>query len=248
MLMCGHPLILLLLLFIIINLLNLSFVMTSSPSQNDTRARVQLPGDTEDYNESEDITTQPSSSSTTQSKGPKLQCFYDMCVEQQEPCLKLSFTTGCLCPGLSGSNIPPSAPYNLKFSQEDSKGVVVHWCAPTSVVTHYVIWVQGKDKQMERNIEVEEQKRTAVLGNVAAGVHVCVEAVNTAGRSGKESQSCDTFEPHHPDSGLALKLGIIGGVVGLIMVLVLVLLLLRHKTWQKTTARTEAERRADEVL
>ncbi|XP_051973096.1 leucine-rich repeat neuronal protein 4-like [Xyrauchen texanus] len=245
MLMCGCPLILLLL---IINLLKVSFVMTSSPSQNATQAHVSLPGDTEDYNVFEDITIEPSSSSTTQSKGPKLQCLYDMCVEQYEPCLQLSFTTGCLCPGLSGYNIPPSAPYNLKFSQEDGKGVVVHWCAPTSVVTHYDIWVQGIDKQMDRNIEVKQQKRTAVLGDVAAGVHVCVEAVNTAGRSGKESQSCDTFEPHHPDSGLALKLGIIGGVVGLIMVLVLVLLLLRYKTWQKTTARTEAERREDKVL
>ncbi|XP_051531942.1 leucine-rich repeat neuronal protein 4-like [Myxocyprinus asiaticus] len=242
MLMCGRPLILLLLN---INLLNLSFVTSS---QNASRPLFHLSGDFEDYyNEFEDITTEPPSSSPTQFEDPEPnQCFYDMCVEQQETCLKLSLEIGCLCPGLSGHHIRPSAPRLLKLSQEDGKKVVVHWCAPTSVVSYYVIWVYAKD--INRTIQVEEKKRTALLEDVETGVHVCVQAVNSAGLSEHESQSCTKFEPQHSHSGLALKLGIIGGGVGLIVLLVLAILLWRHKTRHKSTARTETGRRADEVL
>lgn len=191
-----------------------------------------------DYDsEYEDISTEPPNLSTTEYTELS-KCLYDMCVEQQRPCKDLAIAKRCLCPGLDESETP-SPPRILKVSQEDGKGVEVRWCAPTSKVTHYVVSVEGKDKVIERNIKVEERKRAAVLGDVAAGEIVCVEAVNYAGVSKKNSQSCMTYEPQTSDSGLALKQGIIGGVVGLLVVLIVALLLWMHKKRQKSTARTK---------
>lgn len=229
MLVCLHPVILLLL----INSLDLSS-SSSSSSQNGTRPRCPI---SDDYSDCEETTTEPSSSST--SEAPELHpCKYDMCVEQQQTCKELAAVTPCLCPGLSPQDNPPSPPHLSGLTQQDDKGLVVHWCAPTSIVTHYIVLVKGKDKVIEREIEVKERKRATVLRDVAAGALVCVKAVNIVGNS---TQSCATFEPQHSDSGLALKLGIIGGVVGLIVLLVLALLLWRHKTWRKSTARNETE-------
>ncbi len=239
MLGCGRPVILLL----IINFLDLSFVSSSSSSsQNATRPRFHPSGGIDYYSEYEDVTTEPPSSSSTHSEHPDLNpCNYDMCVEQQHTCLELAEATGCLCPGLSNGFTPPSSPRLLHLTQQDGKSIVVHWCAPTSIVTHYNVWVRGNGKVMDKKIEVEERKREAVLGDVEAGAHICVEAVNKGGVSAEDDQSCATFEPQNTDSGLALKLGIIGGVVGLILLLILALLLWRHKLRQKSTTRTETE-------
>ncbi|KAK7164768.1 hypothetical protein R3I94_003226 [Phoxinus phoxinus] len=228
MLVCLHPVIPLLL----INFLDLS----SSSSQNATRLHSPL----NDYSDYDETTTEPLSSST--SEVPELDhCDYDMCVEQQQTCKELQRTavSPCLCPGLSPRDYPPSPPQLSYITQQDDKGVVVHWCAPTSIVTHYIVLVKGKDKVIDREIEVQEKKRETVLWDVAAGALVCVKAVNIAGDSKENKQSCATFEPQHSDSGLALKLGIIGGVVGLVVLLILALLLWRHKTWRKSTARNE---------
>uniref|UniRef100_A0A673N019 Uncharacterized protein n=1 Tax=Sinocyclocheilus rhinocerous TaxID=307959 RepID=A0A673N019_9TELE len=224
MLGCGRPVILLLL----IKFLDLSFVSSaSSSSQNATRTHLYPPRESDYY---EDYTTESPGSSTTNSEGPDTKCNYDLCVEQLQTCQELAKVTGCRCPGLSDSFTPPSPPRLLYPFQQDGKGVVVHWCAPTSTVTHYIVWVRGNGKVMDRKIQVEESKRTAALEDVEAGAHVCVEAVNKAGVSAEDDQSCATFEPQNSDSGLALKLGIIGGVVGLILLLILALLLWRHKT------------------
>lgn len=232
MLVCLHPVILLLL----INSLDLS--SSSSSSQNATRPRSPVFDQNDDYSDYEETTTEPPSSST--SEAPELHpCKYDMCMEQQQTCKELAAVTPCLCPGLSPQDKPPSPPHLSGLTQQDDKGVVVHWCAPTSIVTHYIVLVKGKDKVIEREIRVEERKRATVLLDVAAGAVVCVKAANIVGNSTDNFQSCATFEPQHSDSGLALKLGIIGGVVGLIVLLVLALLLWRHKTRQKSAARNE---------
>lgn len=232
MLWCGNPVIPLL----IINFLDLSFV--SSSSQNATRPRFH-PSGRNDYYEYEDFTTEPPSSSSTHSEQPDLNpCNYDMCVEQQHTCPEFAEATSCLCRGLSSGFTPPSSPSLSHLTQLDGKGVVVHWCAPNSIVTHYIVWVRGNGKV---KIEVEERKRAAVLDDVEAGAHICVEAVNKGGVSTEDDRSCATFEPQNTNSGLALKLGIIGGVVGLILLLILALLLWRHKSRQKSTTRTETE-------
>lgn len=232
MLGCGCPVILLLL----IKFLDLSFVSSaSSSSPNATRPR--SPPSIDYY---EDFTIEPPGPSTTYSEGSNNNCKYDLCVEHQQTCKELEKATGCRCPGLSSAYTPPGPPRLLGLIQQDGRGVVVHWCAPTSVVTHYIVWVRRNGKVMDKNIQVEERKRTAVLEDVEAGAYVCVEAVNKGGVSEKD-KSCATFEPQNSESGLALKLGIIGGVVGLILLLILALLLWRHKTRQITTARTETE-------
>ncbi|XP_052448558.1 leucine-rich repeat neuronal protein 4 [Carassius gibelio] len=234
MLGCGCPVILLLL----IKFLDLSFVSSassssSSSSQNATLLRLSALTD-DNY---EDYTTEPQGPSTTNSEGPNNNCKYDLCVEHQQTCQELARVTGCRCPGLSSAFTPPSPPYLLDLIQQDGKGVVVRWCAPTSIVTHYIVRVKGSGK-VEK---VGESKRRAVLDNVEAGAYVCVEAVNKSGVSAKDEKSCAVFQPQNSDSGLALKLGIIGGVVGLILLLILALLLWRHKTRQISTARTETE-------
>ncbi|XP_039505788.1 leucine-rich repeat neuronal protein 4 [Pimephales promelas] len=227
MLVCLHSVILLLLI---------NFLDLSSSSQNVTRPRSHISEKMYDYNDYEETTIEPLSLST--SEVPELHpCYYDLCVEQQQTCKELAAVTPCLCPGLSPKDNPPSPPHLSYLTQQDDKGVVVHWCAPTSIVTHYIVLVKGKDKGGE--IEVEERKRATVLQDVAAGALVCVKAVNLAGVSTENGQSCATFEPQLSDSGLALKLGIIGGVVGLIVLLILALLLWRHKTLRKSTARNE---------
>ncbi|XP_043094094.1 LRRN4 C-terminal-like protein [Puntigrus tetrazona] len=229
----GRPFILLL----IINFLDLSFVSSSS-SQNATRPRGHPSG--ENYDQYEDFTTEPPSSSSTNSEYPDLNpCDYDMCVEQQHTCQELRDATGCLCPGLSNIFTRPSPPRLSYLTQKGSKEVLVHWCAPTSFVTHYIVWVSGKS--VNKNIHVEERKRDAVMEDVEAGARICVQAVNKGGVSADDDQSCDTFEPQNTDTGLALKLGIIGGVAGLILLLILALLLWRHKSRQKSSARTKTE-------
>uniref|UniRef100_A0A8C0YUS9 LRRN4 C-terminal-like protein n=2 Tax=Cyprinus carpio TaxID=7962 RepID=A0A8C0YUS9_CYPCA len=227
----------------LINFLDLSFVSSSSSSsQNATHPLSHPSGGSDYYSEYEDITAEPPRSSSTYSELPDLNpCDYDMCVEQQHTCLEIAETTRCLCPGLSNGFIPPSPPRLLNLTQQDGKGVVVHWCAPTSIVTHYNVFVRGNGKVKEKK-EVEKRKRAAVLEDVEAGMHICVEAVNKGGVSAEDDQSCATFEPQNTDSGLVLKLGIIGGVVGLILLLILALLLWRHKSRQKFTMRTKTER------
>lgn len=229
MFVCVRPVILLLL----INFLDLS---SSSSSQNATRPR-SYSGETEDYSVLEDPTTEPpSSSSTTTEDTERNFCDYNMCVEHQQTCTDLAIVTGCFCPGLDILS-PPSPPTISYLTQQDDKGVLVHWCAPTSIVSHYKVLV--KDKDSVREIPMEEKKRTTVLRNVTAGALVCVVAVNKNGVSEENKQSCATFKPQHPVSGLALKLGIIGGVVGLIVLLILGLLLWRHKKRRESSSRTE---------
>lgn len=228
MFVCVRPIILLLL----INFVDLS--SSSSSSQNATRPRSHPSGEIDDYDVLEDSTTEPPSSSSTTSEDTEYDiCDYSMCVEHQQTCPELAAVTGCFCPGLERL-LPPSSPTLPDLTQQDDKGVLVHWCAPTSIVTHYKVVVKGKDKVEE--IQVEEKKRTTVLRNVAVGALVCVEAVNKFGVS---KQSCATFKPQHSDPGLALKLGIIGGVVGLIVLLILALLLWRHKKRRESSARNE---------
>ncbi|KAL0193179.1 hypothetical protein M9458_011475 [Cirrhinus mrigala] len=237
MLGCGR----LVILFLLIKFLNLSFVSStssSSSSNNATRPRSPPSGGGDYYSEYEDTATESSSSSSTVSEVPNSYCDYDLCVEYQKTCQELAEATGCLCPGLSGPFIPPSPPRLLPLTQ-DGKGVVVHWCAPTSIVTHYIVWVKGNDKVKKREIKVEKNKRKAVLKDVEVGANICVKAVNKAGDSTEDNQACATFEPENSDSGFALKMGIIGGVVGLILLLILALLLWRHKSRQKSTAQPE---------
>lgn len=238
MLVCGHPVTLLFL----VSFLHFSFVSSSSSSssQNATQPRSTHSEVMSSFDEYDEVTPTASPSSSSTSALDLNPCDYDMCVEQQQTCIDLAKVENCLCPGLSNVFIRPSPPRISHLTQQGGRGVVVHWCAPTSIITGYIVRVKNKDRVISSR-EVEQHKRALVLEDVEAQAVVCVEAVNKGGVSEEDDQSCANFEPKHADSGLALKLGIIGGVVGLILLLILALLLWRHKRRQKFTARSETE-------
>ncbi|XP_056312991.1 leucine-rich repeat neuronal protein 4 isoform X2 [Danio aesculapii] len=235
MLVCGRPVTLLFL----ISFLHFSFVSSSSSAstQNATRPRSPHSEAMRDYDEYDEETTTASPRSSSTGALELNPCDYDMCVEQRQTCMELAEVENCLCPGLSDLFTRPSPPRISDLIQQGGRGVEVNWCAPTSLISSYNVRVKGNGKVISSRV-VEQHKRALVLEDVEAGAVVCVEAENNGGIS---DQSCANFEPKLSDSGLALKLGIIGGVVGLILLLILALLLWRHKKRQKLTARSETE-------
>ncbi|KAL6463300.1 hypothetical protein MHYP_G00276910 [Metynnis hypsauchen] len=219
----------LLLSFVLLILPSFVTLSTSSPS-NDT---AHLHGvNMDDYNDDDDISPSPA---TKPVPPAAKQCNYDLCKEQQPSCQQIAAATGCSCPGMRGPHEVPEPPQLRWLSLEGSDRVVVHWCAPTSTVTHYLVQVEGQKEVLEAG----EKSRKIGLGKVASGAEVCVLAVNKVGVSSKEKHSCTHFQPESSESGLALRLGIIGGVVALLVVLTLALLLWRSRTRRKTLARTE---------
>ncbi|XP_062845083.1 LRRN4 C-terminal-like protein [Trichomycterus rosablanca] len=187
----------------------------------------------EDYNDyyGEDLL---SPATTLKPAGTPKPCHFDLCQDQQVSCHELAKATGCSCPGISGHFQPPDPPHLRILSSEAPGTVVVHWCAPASAVTHYVVLVGGQDEGRQAG----ERTRLMDLGDIAPGTEVCVQAVNRAGISARGSLSCARFEPRGPESGLALKLGLIGGAVVLAVVLVLALLTWRCRRRQKAPTRT----------
>ncbi|XP_036420635.1 leucine-rich repeat neuronal protein 4 [Colossoma macropomum] len=220
-------------LLLSIVLLILPFFVTLSTSSpfNDTGLFHDNMGDYDDGDDY-DISLSPA---TKPVPPAAKRCDYDLCKDQQPSCQKLAATTGCSCPGMSGPHEVPDPPHLRWLSQEGSNRVVVHWCAPASTVTHYLVQVEGK----KEGLEAGERSRQMDLGKVASGAEVCVLAVNKAGVSTREKHSCTRFQSEISESGLALRLGILGGVVALLVVLALALLLWRFRARRKTLARTE---------
>nr|XP_055033842.1 LRRN4 C-terminal-like protein isoform X2 [Misgurnus anguillicaudatus] len=116
-------------------------------------------------------------------------CDYDTCVPQTTSCYEISFKTGCLCPGFTGWDKRPEAPWLREIKLEQSGQVVVHWCAPHSKVTHYKVTLKCGDEQ--QNI-FGEHLRNATVPGLKVGETVCVSAVNGAGVS---EESCSQYEP-----------------------------------------------------
>ncbi|XP_061092258.1 LRRN4 C-terminal-like protein [Conger conger] len=174
-----------------------------------------------DYKDEEDE-NKPTSIAQPQDQTPKLiprPCDYNPCQDQQVPCAQLAALSDCLCPGVTGPQELPEAPSLGKIVQEGSETVVT-WCAPHSSVSSYRVVVDGGEP-----LVFGERLRRAVLGGLAAGARVCVEAVNDAGTSTPSPQSCKEYEPPG-DEGLSLRAGIIGGGLGFILLLSLSALLL----------------------
>lgn len=188
---------------------------------------VTAPGDY-DYKDDED---ENNPSRITQPQVPTKEfnpepCDYNPCQHLQVPCAQLSALSGCLCPGVTGSQDLPKAPSLGKIVQEGSETVVT-WCAPPSTVSSYRVVVDGGEP-----LVFGEQLRRAVLGGLEAGARVCVEAVNDAGTSAPSPQSCKEYEPQG-DEGLPLRAGVIGGGLGFILVLSLAAILL----WKYNSCR-----------
>ncbi|XP_029107267.1 leucine-rich repeat neuronal protein 4-like [Scleropages formosus] len=170
---------------------------------------------------------------TSRSGIPEL-CDYDPCRDQQRPCAELSELSGCRCPGLSGQDEPPEAPF-LQMLTQEGPGVLVQWCAPPSYVLQYKVLAEGHEP-----VVLGSLFRRTSLPHLEPGARVCVEAVNLAGTSGETASSCARYEPSG-DGRLALKAGLVAGGLGLLLLLSLLgLLLWRRRSGRKSGARGPA--------
>lgn len=170
---------------------------------------------------------------TVLQNAPKL-CKYDSCSEKQEPCGNISERTGCLCPGISPANMPPNAPRInalLPINEGKDKGKVeIQWCAPSSVVTKYIVVIEegGEDA-----LEFQAFSRRGLVRSLEAGVKVCVEAVNNAGHSTASDFSCQRYDPPN-NSDQNWLAGLIGGGVALLVLLIIVpIIVWRYQMSQK---------------
>ncbi|CAB1325029.1 unnamed protein product [Coregonus sp. 'balchen'] len=157
-------------------------------------------------------------------------CDYHPCQDNQIPCSQLSAQTGCLCPGLSGVDEPPHAPHLQKLVPGTDGGAEVRWCAPASVVSGYRVVIEDRKGAP---LQFGGDSRSGVLGELEAGVKVCVEAVNRAGTSAPSELSCLHYDP--PEAiNLALRAWVIVGGLGLLLFLSLVALVLWRRQMCKT--------------
>ncbi|XP_073336197.1 LRRN4 C-terminal-like protein [Pagrus major] len=181
---------------------------------------------TEDYRDYEGQTDAPILPDTLPPLGGTLtRCNYDPCLESQVSCAVLKAKTGCLCPGFTSQRQAPEIP-NLRSVSWNGSEVVIHWCAPYSYVTAYIVTVGGKERQ-----RFGGDRRIGGVGDIDEGSEVCVAAVNDVATS---KESCEVYQPR--DHSLPLKAGLIGGALGLLLLLLLAVLLCRHKRQRKQQA------------
>ncbi|XP_076015758.1 LRRN4 C-terminal-like protein [Genypterus blacodes] len=153
-------------------------------------------------------------------------CKYNPCDENQERCAKISEKTGCLCPGLSGSDVPPHAPRITEIAPV-SKGadigkVEVKWCAPSSAVSGYRVVIE---RNGDNSLEFGETLRKGVVGSLEVGTKVCVEAVNSAGHSAPSEFSCLRYDAPEPSDNSMLA-GVIGGGLTLLLLIAIAAVIL----------------------
>ncbi|KAF6726501.1 LRRN4 C-terminal-like protein [Oryzias melastigma] len=176
-------------------------------------------GDNSDDNPNPDLAVRSSVRTPIFAEKPQY-CMYDACLEDQEPCDQLAMKFGCLCPGMSGSEIPPHPPFIkalLPVTDGDNRGKIeVQWCAPSSEVTSYRVVVEGTDVPA---LEVGKASRKGLVGSLEVGTKVCVEAVNDAGQSTPSEFSCKRYD-HTGSSGHELLALVIGGGIGLLLLLI----------------------------
>ncbi|XP_056147230.1 leucine-rich repeat neuronal protein 4 [Lampris incognitus] len=223
----------------------LLFTHAASTSPPVTHKRIMFVmdvGDDDDYDDDySDGHSSPTSASPSKNHTPLLQdrkpCHYDSCEENHGPCEHLSAQTGCLCPGLSGDDIPPHPP-RLKglvpVSDGDSKEKVeIQWCAPSSVVSGYRVMVEGHSGGP---LQFGEASRRGTVESLEVGAKVCVEAVNKAGHSMRSDFSCLRYNPSK-SSRLELSAGVIaGGVAFLLLLFIAAFILWKRKMCQKATS------------
>lgn len=214
------------------------FTHAASTSPPVTRPRIifmTASDNDDDYDENHSSPPEVLSSIKTTILQRKLQfCQYNPCLENQEPCAQISARTGCLCPGISGADVPPHAPrINAlrPISEGEDRGKVeITWCAPSSVVSKYRVVIQGSEKDA---LEFKAFSRRGLVGSLEAGDKVCVEAVNSAGNNIPSDFSCERYDP--PDSSdHKLLAGVIGGGVALLLILIIAAVILwKYQICQK---------------
>lgn len=206
------------------------FTYASSTSRPVTRQRIIFMtdlGSEDDYDDndeySDDHSPPPdvvSSKRTTFLNSKPRLCQYDPCLEDQEPCRQISLRSGCLCPGVTGADVPPHAPRVQLLSpitEGENRGKVeVQWCAPSSVVSKYRVVIEEADRE---TLEFQAISRRGLVGSLEPGIKVCVEAVNSVGHSLQSDFSCTRYDPPH-SFDQKLLVGVIGGGVALLLLLI----------------------------
>lgn len=162
-------------------------------------------------------------------------CEYNSCLENQEPCAQIASRTACLCPGVSGPNLPPHAPRLKEFltvAEGEHKGSIeVHWCAPSSVVSQYRVVVEKSDRPA---LEFSHFSRRGLVGSLEPGDKVCVLAVNNAGSSSPSEHSCSRYDRNSNTSDSKLLIGLIGGGITLLVLIIVVsVILVKYKPCKK---------------
>lgn len=163
-------------------------------------------------------------------------CQYNSCLEDQEPCDQIASRTGCLCPGVSGPNLPPHAPRLKEFltvaEGEHIGSIEVHWCAPSSVVSKYRVVVEKSDRAA---LEFSHISRRGLVGSLEPGDKVCVLALNNAGSSSPSEHSCSRYERSSNNSDSKLLIGLIGGGIALlVLIIVVAVILVKYRACKKT--------------
>ncbi|XP_006781393.1 leucine-rich repeat neuronal protein 4-like [Neolamprologus brichardi] len=161
-------------------------------------------------------------------------CKYDACSENQVPCATLFEQTGCLCPGMSGANVPPHPPRIralVPVSEGSDRGKIqVQWCAPSSVVSEYRIVIEGRDGEVPK---FGDASRRGLVRSLEVGTKVCVVAVNNAGSSDPSEFSCKRYEFHESSDHTLMAWIIGGGVTLLLLVVIAALICVKYKKFRK---------------
>lgn len=175
---------------------------------------------------------------------PRL-CQYDPCSESQGSCERFAADTGCLCPGMSGGDVPPHAPRIQALSPitggENVGKVEVQWCAPSSVVSSYRVIVEGRG---EDTLEFGDASRRGLAGSLEVGTKVCVQAVNEAGGSSPTEFSCRRYNPTKDHLLLTLVIG--GGVAFILLLVIVAVILCKCQKSQKAKRNRNPERQRTE--
>lgn len=127
-------------------------------------------------------------------------CDYHPCKHLQTPCAELQRRFRCRCPGLSGQDTIPDPPKLQGVSEMTDTSVLIHWCAPNSVVLWYQIHYLAEGGSGNQSVmDIYTTARQHPLYKLSPGTtyHVCVLAANRAGLSQPQtsgwSRSCATF-------------------------------------------------------
>lgn len=200
-----------------------------------TRKKITYMTVTDDFYYDDDHSPPPDEvfpAKTTVLRSSQQFCEYNSCLENQEPCTQIASRTGCLCPGVSGPNLPPHAPRLKEFltvaGGEHMGSIEVHWCAPSSVVSKYKVVIEKRDGPA---LEFSHASRRGLVGSLEPGDKVCVLAVNNAGSSSPSEHSCGRYE-HNSDSKLLIGL-IGGGIALLVLIMVVSVILVKFKACKK---------------
>ncbi|XP_072277607.1 LRRN4 C-terminal-like protein isoform X2 [Pyxicephalus adspersus] len=130
-------------------------------------------------------------------------CPFDRCKHLQLPCneIQKSAKGKCLCPGISGRNIPPDAPH-INNVTPGQTGISVNWCSPLSTVQRYRVLYGPPEGPLDKGPLLNQTYRFFSIPNLVPGTayKVCVVAINDAGESQVEPKEAEERWPGHGEN------------------------------------------------